>query len=190
MYGLEELLDELDASRERLLVAIEPLSDAALLEKGILENWSVADLLAIQTSWEAELVTGLMRLDQGKRPDKLLAALKQPDAYEAARYAESQARGLDVIFDDFQRVRLKLEEWLESFSERALTDPRRFKWLRGKSLADIVAQVTFQHEARYLPALEAFARRWEAAQESIIPLTAVSPTLAQEEPHDDNDITD
>jgi hypothetical protein len=161
MTKTDTILERLDQTRERLLVTIAPLPDEALQEPGAVGRWSVADLLAILTAWEAELITGLMRLDQGKKPGKLLAALAQPEAYSTQRFVENQGRDLDRIFDDFQRVRLQLEEWLPAFSERDLTEPNRYRGLQGKSLAQLVEETTYGHEARYIPALETFAREWQ-----------------------------
>lgn len=174
---LETLLDNLDDSREQLLVALEPLPDEALLVKNAVGDWSVADLLAILTAWEAELVTGLMRLAQGKRPERLLRALADPQATNAQVYDENQGRDLDQIFDDFQRVRMQVEEWLAYFSESDLANPKRYAGLRGRALSEIVAQATFARETGYLEQVQAFSQAWledEAhAPPLLIPLTAV-----------------
>jgi hypothetical protein len=195
---LETLLDNLDSSRERLLVALELLPDEALLVKNAVGDWSVADLLAILTAWEAELVTGLMRLAQGKKPERLLRALANPQAYNAQVYDENQGRDLDQIFDDFQRVRVQVEEWLEHFSEGDLTNPKRYASLRGRALSEIVARATFAHEASYLEQLGAFSQAWlddePDASPLLIPLTAVdalpptpeSDPFGEETPHDDH----
>jgi hypothetical protein len=177
MDELMVILDELDGSRERVLTAIEPLPDEALLKDGAVGSASVAALLALQTVWEAELVTGLMRLDQGKAPEKLLAALAESPAYEAQRLAEYVGRDLDQIFDDWQLVRAKLEGWLEVFSERDLTNRKRFKSLRGQSLKQLVLAASSEKERAYTPALEKFAREWLETEShvGVIPLTAVLP---------------
>jgi len=186
MDELMNILDVLDGSREKVLTAIEALPDEALLATGAVGTASVADLLALQAAWEAELVTGLMRLDQGKAPEKLLAALAKPEAYEAQRLAEYAGRDLDQIFDDWQLVRGKLEGWLEMFSERDLINPKRFKALQGKSLKQLVLSASSQREMAYTAALEKFAQAWleaaDAAEDAafnvgidVIPLTAVFP---------------
>lgn len=184
MQYLETILDELDRSRERLLVALEMLPDEALLAPDAVGEYSIADCLALQTAWEAELVTGLLRLDRGQKPDNLLQAMASPAEYDRERITENRERDLDAIFDDFQGVRVQLEEWLQSFSEKDLTNPRRFTWLKERSLADLVAVLTYQREAGYIPGIEAFAAQWaESEAESffmpstdlLIPLTAVSP---------------
>jgi hypothetical protein len=155
-----EIQGRLERGRERFLVAIETLPDAALLEPNSVGRFSIADLLANLTSWEAELVTGLMRLDQGKKPTKLLAALKQPKAYDKMRYSENKGRDLDSIFDDFQQVRAQLETWIEDFSDRDLTNPKQYKWFKGKSLEQVIAETSYEKETEYIPNLEAFARQW------------------------------
>lgn len=160
MIDHESLLDELDKTRERLLVAISPLPDAALLAPGAVGDWSLRDVLVHLTVWEAELVTGLMRLDQGKRPDRLLAALADRDAYNAARLKENEGRELDIIFDDLQGVRFQLEGWLEEFSRKDLTRPDRYKSLNGIPLWRLIAMTSFEHEAEHLPAIEAATAPW------------------------------
>jgi hypothetical protein len=187
MSTLELLLDALDENRERLLVAIEPLDDEALLEKNVFDDWSISDILTNITAWESELVTGLMKLDQNNRPGKLMGALANPAAYDRAFYNEMQDRDLDQIFDDLQLVRIQVEDWLSGFSERDLTNPKRFRGLDGRSLRSIIAQTTYQREEKFLPAIETFSQAWlseqEALADNVIPLTTVDP-LIQEENND------
>ena len=186
----ENILDELDNSRESLLVAIESLSDEALLEKHAVADWSVVDVLINLTAWEAELVTGLMQIEKKLRPDRLLAALKNPQAYDHLRYEETQDRDLDQVFLDLQQVRIQVEEWLLEFSERDLSDPQRYKWFRGKSLSDIIAATTFKREQAFIPQLAAYAQEWlerdTAGISDNIPLTAVDIINTDQ----DNDSTD
>ncbi|MEJ2748682.1 MAG: ClbS/DfsB family four-helix bundle protein [Anaerolineae bacterium] len=192
MDGVLAILDLLDGSRERVLAAIEALPDEALLAEKAVGRYSVADVLALQVAWEAELVTGLMRLDQGKKPEKLLAALAEPEAYDARRYEDYRGRALDLIFDDLQQVRMQLEAWLEEFSERDLMNRQRFQWLGGKSLKQVLTAVSSDRELAYAPDLERFARQWLDEHESedetepahFIPLTAVSPEVDDNEQPD------
>ena len=104
MTSIEQLLDKLDNSRESLLMAIEPLPDEALLEKQAIGEWSIGQVLNNITAWEAELVTGMMRLQQNKRPNRLLEALRDPTKFDKQRYAEYQDRDLDQIFLDLQQA--------------------------------------------------------------------------------------
>jgi len=186
----EQLLDTLDNSRESLLVAIELLPDEALLDKRAVAEWSVTDVLINLTAWEAELVTGLMQIDKNKRPDRLLSALKNPQAYDKLRYEETQDRDLDQVFLDLQQVRIQVEEWLLEFSDRDLTNPQRYRWLNGKPLSEIIAAATFKHEGEFIPQLLIYAQEWSEretnASINMIPLTAVD-LINTEENHDISD---
>lgn len=158
----EEIAEHLDASRERLLAAIEHLPDEALLQPGVMGQWSLADILAHLVAWESELVTGLLRINQGKKPAKLLDAFDDVDGYNALRYAENKGRDLDDIFDDLHGVRLQLEQWLEEFSERDLDDPDRYEWSRGYNLSHIIKENSYGHEEEHLADIERFAAGWLA----------------------------
>ena len=155
-----ELQERLDSVRMRLLQALAPLPDEALLHTGVVGEWSIADVLSHFINWEAELITGLMRIDQGKRPDRLLQALQDRDAYNAERYEEMKGRDLDRIFDDLQQVRQQLEGWLEQFGRRDLESTDRYRGLDGRPLWKLIASASFEHEAGHLEEIEAFSRRW------------------------------
>lgn len=177
MNSVEQLLAELDGAREQLLVVIETLPDEALTQPGAVADWSITDVLVNLTVWESELVTALMQIEKGKRPTRLLAALAEVEAYNQARYEENQERELDRVFDDLMKVRLELEEWLETLSDRDLTDGQRYKWLNGRPLAHLIRQITIENERRHLPAITHFAQQWQATQdemEDIIPLTTIT----------------
>ena len=150
----DELYEALDSSREKLLVLVDPLSDELLVKPGTIGNWSVRDLLFHLTTWEAELVTGLNSLDRNKKPGRLMDALADREAYNTARMAENPDRDLDRVFKDLQDVRFQLENWLEAFSARDLSDLKRYKWFEGEPLWKIIAETSFEHEASHLPALE------------------------------------
>ncbi len=167
----DQLAEQLDRIRERLLVAIDPLPDEALLQPQTLGDWSVADTLAHLAVWEAELVTGLMKLREGKKPGRLLAALANRPAYNHRRYEENRARDLDRIFDDLFRVRAQLERWLDRFRDSDLTRPGRYTVLGRDPLWRLVASASFEHEAAHLPALEALSQSWLNAADEPAPTT-------------------
>ncbi len=168
-------------------MSIEPLDDEALLSKEVAGSWAIADVLTNITSWESELVTGLMKLDQKKQPEKLLAALADPDVYDQAHYDALQDRDLDQIFEDLQQVRIQLEDWLSEFSEQDLANPKRYRSLNGRSLRSIIAEATFQREEKFLPAIESFSQAWlseaDRTRDDMIMLTTIE-TLSEEEDDD------
>lgn len=163
-----EIQEKLDEVRVRLLEALAGLPDEALTEPGAIGAWSVADVLAHFVNWEAELVTGLNRIDQGRKPGRLLEALQDRQAYNASRYDDSKGRDLDRIFDDLQGVRVQIEDWLLEFSTKDLQEPGRVPGVKNKPLWKIIAEASFEHEASHLAQLEAYADRWKAEAENRI----------------------
>jgi hypothetical protein len=164
--SMDDLQERLESSRERLLVALEPLPDEALLEPDAIGHWSIADLLAHLATWESELVTALMRLQQGRKPEPFLQAVADRDAYNARRYAENKGRDLDRIFADFQGVRVHLEQWVDEFNRRDLNQRGRHAWFPNESLAEVISRYSVEHEESHLPAVEAYAERWLAGAEA------------------------
>ena len=76
--AVEQLLNKLDGSREQLLVAIEPLPDLVLIKKGVVGQWSIADILVNLTVWEAELVTAFMKIERGQNQSDCCPPCKTP----------------------------------------------------------------------------------------------------------------
>lgn len=157
----DELLEELENSRIQILELLETIPDDTLDEPGTIGEWSIADVLAHLTAWESELITLLMQVDQGKKPEKYLNAVKDIQAYNLQRYQENKGRDLDRIFDDFHGVRIQLEEWLEEFSDPQLNDPNRYPWSKGRPLWLFIKECSFEHEAEHIEDLEAFVKRRE-----------------------------
>lgn len=188
MSSIEKLLDDLDNSRERLLLSLETLPDEALLRNQTVGEWSISDVLNNITAWEAELVTGMMHIRQNKRPDRLLTALKDPESYDAKNFAENQDRDLDQIFADLQQARIQVEDWIAEFSERELSNPKQYQWLKGKALKDLIAEVTYKRERKFIPFIQLFAQQWALVEEIDEPIPLMPARLeAQESDYEETD---
>jgi hypothetical protein len=131
-----------------------------------------------------------MRLKQNKRPDRLLSALKEPKTYDRLRFEENQGRNLDQVFIDLQQSRVQVEKWLLEFSERDLSNPQRYRWLKGKALSELIARTTSNRENQIIPRLEAFTSQWLARESDVptgaIPLTAVDMNIKGKNNEDAN----
>ncbi len=156
----EDIFEQLDLTRERLLVSVESLPDEAFLQPGVMDSWTLADILTHLTAWESELVTALQRIKQGKKPVRILAALADVDGYNLLRFEENKDRDLGRIFGDLRALRLQLEERLAEFTDQDLTDPARFDWSEGHQLWRLVEGNSFGHELQHLPQIEDFSDRW------------------------------
>ena len=86
-------------------------------------------------------------------------------------------------------MRVQVEEWILEFSERELDNPRRYQWLKGKTLKEIIAATTFEREKKVVPLLQLFAQQWtlltmDGSTNGIIPLQTISLD-GQEDNHED-----
>ncbi len=142
-----ELVSALGASRNALLAAIDDLTDFELIEPGVVNDWSVKDILSHLTAWEAELVTLLVQARNTKRP----AFLDRGDTDElnAKWYNEYKNRALDRVMADFAAVRKQTIRQVASYSDKELNDPKLYKWLNDEPLWTWIAAETFEHEAEH-----------------------------------------
>jgi len=148
-----ELISALEDSHERLLESIEGLSPEAMVEPGVVGEWSVKDVLAHLSRWEAEVVKLLWQARQGIAPTTLLNEQVPDDEVNARWHEEDQARPLERILEDFYGVRDQTIRRLEFFTDKDLNDPKRYPWLGGQPLMEWVAGDTFEHDAEHLEQL-------------------------------------
>jgi len=144
-----ELLIELEESREKFLDTLEGLPQDQWILPGVVGEWSIKDILAHLSRWEAELVKFLWQARQGERPTTI--HLTQVDVDETNRlwFIDSRTRSLDRILDDFHAVRNQTLLRVEAFSDNELNDPKKYPWLSSRALWEWVASDSFEHEAEH-----------------------------------------
>jgi hypothetical protein len=152
----DELIMALEEDRESILESIEGLSDENMLLPGVVDGWSVKDVLAHLSRWEAELIKQLWQLRQGQRPTTVHFSGQSDDEINARWHSESRNRELGRVLEDFHGVRTQTIRRVEEFSEKDLNEAGRYRWLEKNSLWKVVAESTFEHEAEH----EAAIRAW------------------------------
>ncbi len=144
----KEITQALDEERAKFLKAIEGLSDEQMTEKGVIDDWSIKDILAHIATWESEMVTFIAQLQQGKKPRTNLMSGKV-DELNAEFYKNNKNRPLDRILTDFHGVRKQTIKQVESLSEKELTDPKHSPHTKGNALWEIIKSDSFGHEAEH-----------------------------------------
>lgn len=155
----DEILDALEDERENLIDAIDGLSDLELLEAGVVEDWSIKDILAHLSAWEAELVKLLWQVRQGQPPSGIYASGVSIDEVNAVWSQAAGSRPLERVMDDFISVRKQTVRRVQPFSDAELTDPQRWPWLKGRPLWEWIATDSFQHEAEHAAQIKAWRSR-------------------------------
>ncbi|MBP8973551.1 MAG: ClbS/DfsB family four-helix bundle protein [Anaerolineae bacterium] len=151
-----ELLADLRAARERLLSALEGLSEEDMLRVGAVGIWSVKDVLAHLVSWEAELVTALAHLPQsGGRPPHIVE-IEDIDEWNAEQYRTNAPRPLTAVLEDFHGVHKHLLEAVAALDNRTLDDNRRFPWMEGEPLSYLILENAVWHEEEHAEDIRAW----------------------------------
>jgi hypothetical protein len=147
----KELIENLENQRELFLDVIDNLTEETLGEPGVTGTWSIKDILAHISRWEAELVKLLWQISQGQRPNSMHFTNKGTvDQINQVWYEESARRTTTQILDDFHSVRNQTILRVEVFSDRDLIDPKRYPVLGGRALWEYVEDDSFGHEAEHL----------------------------------------
>ena len=151
-----EILRSLEESRETFLDAIDELSPEEYETSGVVGEWSLKDVLAHLTRWEAELVKLLWQAYNGQRPTTLHFSDLEVDKINARWQVESRPRQLEKVLEDFHAVRNQTARRVEEFSDHDLTDPKRYPWLGNKALWQWISNDSFGHEQEHLDQLLAW----------------------------------
>lgn len=150
MQTLTELKQALNNSRQQLESAIAHLTPAEL--ETVRGNWSVKQILAHLTAWEAELVTGLAKLKRGQKTFKTEYAPAETDAINDRVAKETVGRPLERVQADFVGVRKQLLRQLEGWSDKDLNAAR---FPKKESLVDLVRDWVIEHEIEHAVELKA-----------------------------------
>lgn len=145
----EELVEALENERENFLDTIDGLPDEALEEPGVMEGWTIKDLLTHLTLWEAELIKLLWQAKQGQKPSSAHFTNMNIDELNARWKEEMQDRALERVMADFHSIRNQTIRRVEAFSEKDLNDSNRYPWLKNRPLWEWIAGDSFEHEAEH-----------------------------------------
>jgi len=159
-----QLLDALRAGRDKFLQAIEGLNDDAMVQPGVVGEWSVKDILVHLTRWEAELVKLLWQAGQGVKPSTVHFTSPSVDDINARWYAESRDRPLPLVLQDFHATRVQTIRRVNELTEEALVHPDHFPWTQSQPLWKWIAGDSFEHEAEHEAPIIAW-RSGKSAQE-------------------------
>lgn len=150
-----QLTRQLEDSRQELWELIGDLPQQDFLEPGVMDDWSLKDILAHLNRWEGLSVTLLWKLKQGQKAERLdIHGQEAIDRLNAGWYQEDKDRSLDLVLADFKGLRRQTLRRLEEFDEVDLNDPEAFDGLRGEPLWRWIAVDTFEHEREHIPPIK------------------------------------
>jgi len=149
-----DFLAQLDADRQRLLQAIEGLSDEEMTAAPAVGEWSVRDILGHIAAWEWEAVKAVEQVLSGQRPD--LLDIKNVNAWNAVQVKAWRGRTLDEVRAELQHSRQALLTAIGALDERQLEAVGAFPQLGNTSLRRLL---DWHHDREHAADLEAWRAR-------------------------------
>jgi hypothetical protein len=125
--GREKLLETIGMRWDELLVSVEGLTDDAMLETGVVGDWSVKDILAHVTTWEREALKHLPEIAAGKPQQRYKDVYGGLDAFNALKFAENRERSLDEVRVRLTETHEELLDYLETVPDELLHSRERFR---------------------------------------------------------------
>ena len=114
----QEFMDVVENSWQQLDAAIEGLDDATFVEPGVVDSWSLKDLLGHVTAWEQMALRHVDQWRRGEAPAD--AAVDDYNAHEAAR---RQGWSLEQVRQESAATRERFRAMLRSLTDEDWDTP-------------------------------------------------------------------
>ena len=150
----QQLLRQLDQAWASIKESYAGLSNAQLMEPGVMGNWSVRDILAHVTTWEEEALKYLPLILQGGRPPRYSTKYGGIDAFNAHMTEQKRGLSLSDVLRQLDETHGRLIGYVESAPEEQFAGETRF---RRRLRAD-----TYSHYPKHAKAI----LKWRAQKES------------------------
>jgi hypothetical protein len=123
----QQLLKRLDKAWIELKRSISFLSDEQLVQTGVVDNWSIKDILAHVTTWEEEALKHLPHVIEGKRPPKYSDLYGGIDGFNALKSRENEAYSLAEVLNRLDEVHSRLVSYIQTVPEEHIASETRFR---------------------------------------------------------------
>ena len=122
----QQLIEKLGKAWTALKESYAGLSDAQLLEPGVMGEWSVKDILAHVTTWEEEALSYLPLILTGGRPPRYSQS-GGIDAFNAQMAEHKRNMTLSEVLRHLEETHRRLLDYLHSVPEEHFTRETRFR---------------------------------------------------------------
>lgn len=123
----EQLLARLDERWQEFKAAYSGLSENQLDVPGVVENWSVKDVLAHVNTWEEEALKYLPIVLRGKKPPLYAHLYGGLDAFNAKMSAEKRELSPAQVLERLDATHQKLVKYIQSVPESEFTTETKFR---------------------------------------------------------------
>ena len=122
----QQLLKQLEKAWAAIKESYVGLSDSQLMELGVMDNWSVKDILAHVTTWEEEALKYLPLILTGGRPPRYIQ-YGGIDAFNAQMTEQKRDLALSDVLAQLDETHRRLLDYIRSVPEEHFTRETRFR---------------------------------------------------------------
>ncbi len=122
----QRLLQQLEKAWTAIEESYAGLSDSQLTEPGVMDNWSVKDILAHVTTWEEEVLKYLPLILTGGKPPRYIQS-GGIDAFNAQMAEQKRGLALSDVQRQLDETHRRLLDYIRSVPEEHFTRETRFR---------------------------------------------------------------
>jgi hypothetical protein len=122
----QQLLKRLEMAWTVLKESYAGLSNAQLLEPGVMGDWSVKEILAHVTTWEEVALRYLPLITIGEKPPRYVQ-YGGLDAFNAQMAEQKRSLGLAVVLSQLDETHRRLISYLQSVPDEQFRGETRFR---------------------------------------------------------------
>jgi uncharacterized protein (TIGR03083 family) len=123
----QQLVKKIDKAWAELKESYADLSDAQLAEPGAMGDWSVKDILAHVTWWEAEALKHLPLIIKEGRPPRYSTQYGGIDAFNALMIEQKRGLPLAEVLQQQEETHRQLIAYIQNVPEEQFTRETRFR---------------------------------------------------------------
>lgn len=123
----QQVIDKLERAWLAFQESYAGLSEAQMLQPGVTGDWSVKDILAHVSWWEAEALKHLPHIMEGKRPPRYSVMYGGIDAFNAQMTELKRELLLGEVLAQAHATHARLVEYLLSAPEELFASETRFR---------------------------------------------------------------
>lgn len=127
MMNHAQLLQRISTRWDEFTASYAGLTGADMQTPGVVEDWSVRDILAHVSWWEEEALTHLPTILEGGRPERYSVRWGGIDAFNAAMTERRAALSLEEVLELHQSTHARLLDYLAGVPETAIATETRFR---------------------------------------------------------------
>lgn len=122
----QQLLKQLEKAWTAIKESYAGLSDSQMTEPGVMDNWSVKDILAHITTWEEEALKYLPLIITGGSPPRY-TRYGGIDAFNAQMAEQKRNLALSEVLEQLDETHRHLIDYIRSVPEEHFTRETRFR---------------------------------------------------------------